>query len=92
MSKAKKTILMMLTLAMLAFLPACHPRMVRHLARAAVVGAAVTGAAVIAVAHAHHHHARCGHHRHWHHGRWVYEYEGHHEYYDPHDDRWYRYR
>ncbi len=92
MTQTIKMMLLVVAAAGLIIFPGCAPRMVRHVARAAVVGAVVTGAvAAAAVHHAHHHHRRCGHHRRWHHGRWVYHYEGHREYYDEHHGRWYRY-
>ena len=92
MINAKRIATILVSMGLLIIMTGCHPRVMRHVGRAALVGAVVAGSAVaVAAHHAHHHHARCGHHRQHHHGRWVYHSEGHWEYYDPDDDRWYRY-
>lgn len=93
MTYGKRIAYILVSMAVLIIISGCHPRVMRHVGRAALVGAVVTGTAVaVAAHHAHHHHARCGHHREHHHGRWVYHNEGRWEYYDEHERRWYHYR
>jgi hypothetical protein len=88
----KILVLVVATLLLSGLSFGCTPRMIGHVAGAALFGAAVVGtAAVVAENRAHFHHYNCGCPRHWGEGQWTYYYDGGYEYWDPNAGVWYRY-